>query len=515
MKKLFLIVLVIAILSGCTAQTEVVSEVTTSISESRKETASQSGITTTAISVSETTAATAETLSEKLIDSQGMLTKEYLTILKQLFEKGSKETIVPEIALHDFDDDGIPEIIFIYSNGGQGNMPCKVYRAKDGEYLGEFSGFCRDGYTRFSKGYGGTIVHNYYEHSNWQRVESFDLIKIYNDSLNSENIYNRYGLLNYGECYPTMGYTEEINEKYIQSSVSIEFIGEQQCRCRLGEEYAVTTYGYYDIDQSECAETVFKLYNDYKKLENMSINKSDIYYVFAPGDYDGDMKPEAFFQNNDGVFFIDSSGNTTQLAEETFYNIHKLWYDAIVFEPWGATYCEAYTVKDGKAEQVIKLGRGISFDYSELYNGYYEVIHSVYDGLQEGGISVGCHSFKKYLFCCRDGGLKECGAITVNQTDFFNTYGESAEKIRDEIEAEGVEITEILYRDDVAFLVNYRIAAYESDSPVYYYMLNKTYKPCFDNKELKEIDSNDGVYLTALVPEIAIYPEEMYVPELP
>lgn len=496
---------------ACT-QTGTTSEVTTAISESRKETVSQTEITTTAVTVSETTAATVETLSEKLIDSQGMLTKEYLAILEQLFEENSQDTIAPEIALHDFDDDGIPEIIFINSNGGQGNMPCKVYRAKDGKFLGEFSGFCRDGYTRFSKGYGGTIVHNYYEHSNWQRVESFDLITISDESLNVENIYSRYGLLNYCECYPTMSYTEEINEQYIQSSVSIEFIGEQQFR--LGEEYAVTTYGYYDIDQSERAETVFMLYNDYKKLENLSVNNSDLYYAFAPGDYDGDMKPEAFFQNKDGVFFIDSSGNTTQFTEETYYDIHKLWYDKIVFEPWGIPYCKVYTVTDGKAEQVIDIGRGISFDYSELYNGYYEVTHSVYDGLEASGISVGDHSFKKYLFYYRDGGLKECGAIAIDQSKFFDEYGESAEKIRDEIEAEGGEITEILYRDDTAFLVNYRIAAHESENPVYYNMWNKTYKPCFDNKELKEIDYNAGVYLPALIPEIAVYPEEMYVPEL-
>ena len=254
-------------------------------------------------------------------------------------------------------------------------------------------------------------------------------------------------------------------------------------------------------------------YNNYIRSKALTKNDNDKILIF------GDKNQYAFLQTEDGCFFIDENGGKTLLKEGwAYFDLYTLGVDKaddiiIVCEPLGNTQpCDVYVMTDGNPVLDEKLsGHGMRFDYSHFYNCRFEITESVYDASDEGG-----HTFKKYQIYHNKDGFHEYGSIKVPLEEFNKVYGETAQKcvdkLAEEFEAEQLEVYEVLYRGDCCFILNCREPielSIETDAQFGYRYYNVILK--LDREgELNEAYRDLGVYKTALIPEIAVYPEKFY-----
>lgn len=170
MKKLLSFTLISAIILSLTACNTYAPE--KFHEETITETTASLAVTTTPIvtTIAETVSTPAK-LSE-YINENGLLTAEGMAQIDRIFKEKSKDTegCYCALGLFDFDRDGVPEINIVKHNGGQGEMPIDIF-TMDGEPLGSFQGYCRDGFCRMSYGENCVYVHNSYEHSAHQKVD--------------------------------------------------------------------------------------------------------------------------------------------------------------------------------------------------------------------------------------------------------------------------------------------------------------------------------------------------------
>ncbi|MDE6132342.1 MAG: hypothetical protein K2G04_03060 [Oscillospiraceae bacterium] len=449
--------------------------------------------------------------AELCINEDGTLNENFTERLTSFATPDGPVAIGIFPALWDFDEDGVPEIILIYHSGGQGRMTSNVYSAETLEEIGEFEGFCRDGITRFYNNDEGTVIHNFYEHSNWQRVETVEIVSMEQEKLVSQSEIIRHWSNN-EEYNPRLKYweggsnTEELSYKNMTAE-KYHYIGNVCSSYYFCSGYDDNIYG--DIRSS--AEIAVESYNNYIKAQALKKSDSDKLFVF------GGRNQYAVFQTEEGCFFIDENGERTLMKKGMpYFDIYMLWDDIIVGQHLGNTMpCDVYVMTDGKPVLDEKLsGHGMYFDYSHFYNGRYEIIESVYDAT-----SVGAHTFKKYQFYRDKDGFHEYGSIKVPLEEFNPLYGEAAQvcidKLAKDVEAEHMEVHEVLYRGDCSFILNCRepiILSTETDEPFGYKFYNITLKLDGEGR-FSEIYRDMGVYKTALIPEIAVYPEEMYIPE--
>lgn len=411
-------------------------------------------------------------------------------------------------ALWDFDEDGIPEIILIFHSGGQGSMPCKVYSAETLEEIGEFDGFCRDGFTRFVNGYDvGTVIYSYYEHSDWQRVETAEFVHKEGEKLVSDKKLIRSRQTDGDMINPAMVvYSDNSGEASYREKEFLDWKFGAVC----------TSYG-LDINRSEYAAAAVESYNNYIRVYNIAKEEYPVGCTFI-----GKKNEAAVYEIKGKGYFSDENSAVTPLNNDLPYtNIYKLNEDIIVCQPFGNTMpCDVYIMTDGKPALDKKISaHGMLLSRSSLYNGGFEMIESVYDSS-----TYGAHTFKKYQFYRDEDGFHEYGSITVPIEDFNKYYGESAQVFVDDIadiarewenfNTDQKEIYEVFYRSDDSFILNCRIPLITEDTGVGvgYDFYNITLKPTADGK-LTEVYRDDGVYKTALIPEIAVYPEEMYIPD--
>ena len=236
----------------------------------------------------------------------------------------------------------------------------------------------------------------------------------------------------------------------------------------------------------------------------------------------GQKNEAAVYQVRGEGFFKDENGEVTPLNNEIPYEwIYKVYDDVIVCQPVGNTQpCDVYIMTDGKPvldEKISGQGHAMMLDVSKLYDGGFEITESVYDAN-----SFGSHTFKTYQLYRDEDGFHEYGSIVVPVEDFNKYYGEAAQVFVDDIAKKrgvngvsvDVEIYEVLYRSDNSFILNCRspLIAGDDDEIVGYRHHNITLKPAADGG-LEEVYRDRGVYKTALIPEIAVYPEKMYIPE--
>lgn len=148
---------------------------------------------------------------------------------------------------------------------------------------------------------------------------------------------------------------------------------------------------------------------------------------------------------------------------------------------------------------------------SKLYNGGFEIIESVHDRYGDVGGVMGTLTSKRYQLYRDENGFHEYGSITVPIEEFNKFYGEAAQECIDNFRHK-IELYEVLYRGDCSFILNCRIPNIIDGEPISYEYHNITVKPTKDGG-LIEVYNDTGIYKTALIPEIAVYPEKMYVPE--
>lgn len=252
-----------------------------------------------------------------------------------------------------------------------------------------------------------------------------------------------------------------------------------------------------------------------------TIGTSEIDYIngFA---FIGQKNEAAVYQVRGEGFFMDENGEITPLNNELPYEwIYKLWDDIIVCQPLGNTQpCDVYIMTDGKPVLDKKISgqrHVMMLNLSKLYDDGFEITESVYDAT-----SFGSHTFKMYQLYRDKDGFHEYGSIVVPIEDFNKYYGETAQAFVDDIAKEwgvngisvDMEIYEVLYRSDNSFILNCRspLIAGDNDDICGYKHYNITLKPTTDGG-LTEVYHDRGVYKTALIPEIAVYPDKMYIPE--
>ena len=521
MKKLLAVIFSLAVLAGCAAETG--TEVTETSGTSDTVTSAESTVTTTETSaetttttsaaVSETTAVTEKKLTKADlgVNEDGTLNDTFTKRIEQLMEphrKMAMGSVFP--TLWDFDEDGVPEIILIFHSGSQGSMPCTVYSAETLEEIGEFYGFCRDGFTRFVNGYDvGTVIYNYYEHSNWQRVETVNFVTLQNGKLVSNKKITRNWQTGDNMINAAMVvYSDNSEEANYSEQDFLDYNFGTVC----------TSYGNFDIEVTERAAAVVESYNNYIKVYKIAKEEYPVGCAFI-----GLKNEAAVYEVKGDGFFMDENGVTTPLNNDWPYsNIYKLDEDIIVCQQFGNTHpCDVYIMVDGKPvldEKISGQGHAMLLSRSKLYNGDFELIESVYDAT-----SFGSHTFKTYQLYRDKDGFHEYGSITVPIEDFNKYYGDASQAFVDDIAKEwgvngvsaDVEIYEVLYRSDSSFILNCRsplIAGEYDNDTVGYNFYNITLKPD-TNGGLTEVYRDRGVYKTALIPEIAVYPEKMYIPE--
>lgn len=533
MKRLLAAIAAVTVLAGCAADESREASETTSAETSAAVTSENTAA--TAAAPAETTASSATAAASTVItafsaeaeeppinaelgvNGDGTLSEVFTDRLAEL--AAPDEPVWAEIfpSLWDFDEDGVPEIILTYHNGGQGRMPSYVYDAESMEQIGEFDGFCRDGFTRFVNNGEGTVIYNYYEHSAHVRFESVEQVHIADGRLVSDSSIKRnWAQTSVGEHNARLKYWEggsDTEERYERGFTNM-----------VGEDYnyignVCTSFTNKDSGGvRKASETAVESYNNYIKFSSLKTDDLQKILIF------GNKNQYAFLQRDDGCFFITDKGEMTLLKEgREYYDLYTLLGDnigerddIIVCQRFGNTAaCDVYVMTDGKPELVSELsGKGMYFDYSHLYNGDFELIESVYDASTGGG-----HTFKRYQFYRDKDGFHESGSIEVPLEEFNKYYGEAAQKVLDEFQTEeeisGLEICEVLYREDRCFILNCRQPICSDDEENrfmgaynYYNLTLKLAKEGFSF-----VNWDRGVYKTALIPEIAVYPEEMYITE--
>ena len=448
------------------------------------------------------------------VNADGSLSEAFTRRIEELMTYNINYWGINYPSLYDFDYDGIPEIYILTHSGNQGYMSCEVYSAEDLSLLGEFEGFCRDGFTHFSPAKGGTMIHNYFEHSIFSRNEQVLYATLEDGKFETTLLYDRIGNRNDAESYGTMAFTLRDDEEAIKyvNSLPGEYpnFWQDQTLVSYYDGTAFTSYD-TDADYGEFAAAAVESYNNYIKYSQLAPrNENDDYYNLV---LVGDKNQMAFWQAEDGLYFFGENGDKTLLSSARYYNVYKLWDNIVVCQPFGnAACCDVYMVKDGKPELIKEIsGVGMYFDYSRLYNEDFEMVHSVYDGS-----TIGYHTFKKYHFYFDDEGIHEYGSIVVPKDEFYAEYGDAIADIEAEITGNGYEIYEILYRSNYCFILNCRNPMspdeYEDtgDGKEYYYYQYSVIKPMTD-RTFSVIEQEGGTYLTALCPDIAVYPEKMYL----
>lgn len=448
-----------------------------------------------------------QSMADLGVNPDGTLNDKFTERLKELATPDGPVAMGIFPALWDFDGDGIPEMILIFHTGGQGNMPCKVYDSESLEQIGEFKGFCRDGITRFCNNDEGTVIHNFYEHSNWQRVETVETVRMEQKKLvsqselvrqwsNNEEYNPRLEYRAGGSTAKERGYDKMTAENY-------HYIGNACTSYHFCSGQDDNIYG--DINGS--AEIAVESYNNYIKAQTLIKSDLDKLLVF------GHKNEYAVLQTDEGCFFIDEKGERTLLKEgRKYYKLYTLWDDIIVCQPSGITDpCDVYIMTDGKPVLDEKIsGYGMYLDYSHIYNGRFEITEGARDRYGDVGGVMGTVTSKKYQLYRDENGFHEYGSIVVPIEDFNKIYGETSQKIIESLGYNGLELYEVLYRSDCSFILKIRNP--DNIEPISYEYYNITLKLTTDG-ELVKVYHDTGIYKTALIPEIAVYPEKMYTPE--
>lgn len=472
---------------------------------------------TTARIVQTTTAITEAALTQPrvadYIDKNGFLNENYLERLRQfeaeIIDHSHGAAI---ITLQDFDFDNVPEIVYTVHDGGQGLKESRVYRAEDFYCYGSFDGFSRDGFTRFFDKYGGVVIHNYYEHSDSIRLDSYTYAAIENERLTLTEI----------SCYrgektadnARLDGTRETNTDFLEQ---LQAASDQSENTYDEIGYAVTASEL--LGEADIVQAVFDYCNSCVRIKNAYLNECeksspDFSVDFlCIDDYDNDGKPEAFFQR-EKLGFIDNTGNVSYIElDEPYYayGVNKI-NNLIALSGLGNSQpCLIFAVENGQPRELSEIsGKGMLFGYSEFENGEFTLCDSAYDAPY--------HTWKPYFFEIDENGqLSEFGAVYLDIGEFTALTGvDPYEVIRENCagtveyyendiprSGEGaVAVRSVLYRANGYYHINF---GHPENADV---NANVTIK-CYGDGDYAFVYADGGVYGQALCPDIAVYPDEL------
>lgn len=280
-----------------------------------------------------------------------------------------------------------------------------------------------------------------------------------------------------------------------------------------------------NIPPSDLSDEKLDLWNSIAE----QVDKEIVFYDIADYDNDGSLEMFAVVgwveEDEDiysSVFLVDvkthyAVGNiwfasdkgteklTANIMEDYFAG--EIWFmefgfdKYLIYEVNSATGLpfDIYGVRNGELFISEISGIGMALRYNEYGELIYR--HSTYDIYTTGESMNGiAHSWKPYWLYydeeVRD--FKEYGGIKITLEQFM-TF-KNAKSVIDL--TEGNEITAIYYRDNGIINVNHRI--YEDNNDYY---SNSYIIVHYSGKEIISMENEDGIYLPALCPEIAVYPD--------
>lgn len=223
-------------------------------------------------------------------------------------------------------------------------------------------------------------------------------------------------------------------------------------------------------------------------------------------DFDDDGKREAFVLTGKGN--LNEGGNLWFISEDGVIKLNNMYLYSLpemiqIGEQKFIKYEEEYAtgrslflldVENGKAKSVIS---GNAQDFTQMPDGTFTVQQNTLDMLCDG---TG-RTLKPY-WLYYDNVFHEYGAIEITQAQLLEFAG--ANNILKQIEAEGGTVKSILYRNNHIININY-----QTDQGMNRYV-NLKYNDT--SVSVLQTDNGSGVYLAALLPDIATYPASFHHP---
>lgn len=477
MKKITAIILAALMLSACSVKDEQAipqndTEVTTAAAEEETERDSTADEVTEAadhVTSTEETSAADSIPKEEYIDENGFLTEKAVEQIDKILHDNKTDTEQYYTGLYDFDLDGVPEVYLVRHNSGQGLMPVDVYNI-EGKYLGEFEGYCRDGYTKLSTYNGSVYVHNFYELAADRRLNQVDRITFSGDKLDRSLYFkayatteNNYPLLETAEYFlenkeESYGYEEGSGHRFDYDhffAYSCAENGVSICASDFAESFSY----------EEMAEKTAEIYNLYIKwkreaaeiLENNGVpfeyTDEDIIYYFDDFDGNGDYEAFCCIRGSRDMYFMNGAGceKIEPLEEQYeyfyFYRVGKL----LIAQPMGnGGSCRIFGVKEGKWYEPESSLDGICLvPLLGPETGTFLLHQSKYDAISLGG----GHTWKPFMFY--DSGEEIVGEQVQREELVNRKQGDKLSAEIEKLESGGFVVCEIFCFMDRYYVVNY------------------------------------------------------------
>jgi len=275
-----------------------------------------------------------------------------------------------------------------------------------------------------------------------------------------------------------------------------------------------------DISNEELQKTIKSLQSNY------------ILAVYTD-DYDKDGTEEAFMLIGSEVWEFDNQRNcqaelwfvgeseAQKLEESKPYKMDSIIHcigqrDFLVLTEsyTSQNIANLWSVKEGKPYKEAISGHGGDFEYCQ-YPNVISLTQSCYDAGEDRGMKLG-HTHKKYYFYWDEDGacFREYGGARITEEQLLHCDG--AKDILDEIKEQGNQIDDIFYRDNQIIHINYSSGDSESrsfDNATLRLRENEVYLLTIAGAGDSLLDASNqfGIYSAAMIPEIAVYPDELPV----
>ncbi|MCM1524651.1 MAG: hypothetical protein NC120_09370, partial [Ruminococcus sp.] len=265
-------------------------------------------------------------------------------------------------------------------------------------------------------------------------------------------------------------------------------------------EASDASYIYENVQQKDSINE-----NELKILLEQTDNENLLFWNYS--DYDGDKEKEVFaVTGKEDIVF---GGDLWFISSERIDYLGEVSGDSIfvfavndntkffcVSSKMYENYSRLWGVRDGTAVEmpISNVGQQFTFDGKSDF----KITQSALDGMSLGG----GHTHKEYYFYYdhNDKCFYEYGGTEITVNDLLQF--ENGERIFNDIVDKGGKITSVLKRNNYIINVNYTIP--ETDTLQYFdWNYNITLK--IHENNVYVIEENEGIYLPALVPEIAVY----------
>jgi hypothetical protein len=243
----------------------------------------------------------------------------------------------------------------------------------------------------------------------------------------------------------------------------------------------------------------------FKNALKQNSNRKIAFWEYDDYDKDGFYEAFAFTGEENygftyGTLWLINSGGVTvikdELVCETIFTfiLENTKFICISYATVN-NYSLMWGISGESSYELPISGVGQKFNLNE--NGNMLIMQSAFDNISFGEYVSGAHTWKPYYFYY-DGGFREYGGSKLSLDDLL-AY-ENAAYFCEEINNENGVIKSILKRKNDIININYTVFERERNIDWNYYITLE-----INNNYVSFVEKNEGVYLSALVPDIAVY----------